>query len=217
MATSTLTISSRNYSSWSMRGWLVCKMSGLEFDVEQLAIDDPSSRAELLLLSPSFLVPRLVHGEVVTWGPIAIGAYLHEIFPAAGLLPSDPVARAYCRSINGEMHSGFTNLRAALPMNLKARHAGWKAWSGALADIERIKAIWSECLERWGGPFLFGQWCTGDAMYAPVCTRFLTYGVELPPPLQSYCDRVLDQALVREWYAAALAEPEEIEELEMEF
>jgi glutathione S-transferase len=217
MPKATLTISSRNYSSWSMRGWLICKMSGLEFDVHKLAVDDPGSRAELLLLSPSFLVPRLVHGEVEVWGPIAIGAYLHEVFPEAGLLPGDSVARAYCRSINGEMHSGFANLRAALPMNLKARHANWKAWSGAIADIDRIKEIWSNCLRRWGGPFLFGGWSTGYAMYAPVCTRFRTYAVKLEPELQAYCDRVLEHPLVREWYAGALAEPDEIEELEMEF
>ncbi len=216
-ANATLTISSRNYSSWSLRGWLVCKMAGLDFELKELPIDDPQTKAELLLLSPSFLVPRLTHGEVVAWGPISIGAYLHEQFPEAGLLPKDKVARAHARSINGEMHSGFSNLRAAMPMNLKVQHHGWKIWSAAKDDVERIAEIWDDCLERYGGPFLFGEATTADAMYAPVCTRFRTYDVSLGEKLDTYVERILDMPTMQEWYAGAMEEEDAVEELEMEF
>jgi len=114
-----LTISSKNYSSWSLRGWLLCRMAGLDFAEEIVAADDPSNRAELLLLSPSILVPCLTHKGVRIWDTLAIAEYLHEVKPKAGLLPAERAARARCRSICGEMHSGFTNLRSALPMNSK--------------------------------------------------------------------------------------------------
>src|SRR5271169_3868543 len=116
MAKATLTIASKNYGSWSLRGWLLCKLAGLEFDEQTVASDDPSSRAELLLLSPSFLVPALTHDGIVIWDTLAIAEYLNELKPDAGLLPQDRAARAHCRSISGEMHSGFASMRAALPM-----------------------------------------------------------------------------------------------------
>src|SRR5678816_3323057 len=119
MSGAVLTISSKNYSSWSLRGWLLCKMAGLDFAEERLPSDDPSTRAELLLLSPSFLVPCLKLGGTSVWDTLAIAEYLNELKPGAGLLPESQAARAHCRSIAGEMHSGFSNLRAALPMNLK--------------------------------------------------------------------------------------------------
>ena len=173
MAKATLAIASKNYGSWSLRGWLLCKMAGLEFDEVMASSDDPSTRAELLLLSPSFLVPRLTHDGVKIWDTLAIAEYLSELKPGAGLLPKDQAARARCRSISGEMHSGFSNLRSALPMNLKAHYPGFKIWLGAQADIDRITAIWRECLAESDGPFLFGKKpCVADAMFAPVCTRF---------------------------------------------
>ena len=144
-----------------------------------VSLDDPSTRAELLLLSPSFLVPCLTHDGVKVWDTLAIAGYLNETFPRAGMLPAERVARAHCRAICGEMHSGFYNLRSALPMNLKAHHPGFKVWAGAQADIDRVAAIWRECLEAYGGPYLFGELTMADAMYAPVCTRFLTYDVKL--------------------------------------
>ena len=157
MAGATLTISSKTYSSWSLRGWLLCRMAGLEFDEARVAIDDPDARQELLLLSPSVLVPRLTHDGVTVWDTLAIAEYLNEIAPEAGLLPADQARRAHCRAVSGEIHSGFYNLRSALPMNLKARHKAFKIFSGARPDVERIKAIWTECLERYGGPYLFGK------------------------------------------------------------
>jgi len=217
-AKATLTISSKNYSSWSMRGWVLCRMAGLAFQEKLLSSDDPSTRAELLLLSPSFLVPRLTHGGVSVWDTLAIAEYLNELNPKAGLLPVDPKARAHCRSISGEMHSGFSNLRSALPMNLKAHHAGFKVWAGAQADIDRVLAIWRECFAAYKGPYLMGKKPTmADAMYAPVCTRFLTYDVKLDAPSAAYCQRLLKWEPMAEWIEGAKAEPDEVEELDVEF
>ena len=217
MAHAELTISSKNYSSWSLRGWLLCRMAGLEVEERRVDIDAPEARQELLLLSPSVLVPRLVHDGVTVWDTLAIAEYLAEVMPDAALLPKDRVARAHCRAVSGEMHSGFYNLRSALPMNLKARHKAFKIFSGARPDVERIRAIWTECLETYGGPYLFGQLSIADAMYAPVCTRFRTYAVELDPLLSDYCERIFEWPLMQEWTAAALEEPDEIIELEVEF
>jgi glutathione S-transferase len=217
MATATLTISSKNYSSWSLRGWLLCNMAGLDFEEEILSSDDPSTRAELLLLSPSFLVPCLTHDGIKIWDTMAIAEYLNEIRPEAGLLPADLAARARCRSIAGEMHSGFSNLRSALPMNLKAHHPGFKVWAGAQADIDRVVAIWRECLASSGGPYLFGKLTMADAMYAPVCTRFLTYDVKLDAACAAYCRHIMAWPDMQRWLAAAKDEPDDMEELDVEF
>ena len=217
MSTALLTISSKNYSSWSLRGWLLCRMAGLDFREEQLSSDDPDTRAELLLLSPSFLVPCLTDNKIKVWDTLAIGEFLNEIAPKAGLLPKDQAVRAHCRSVCGEMHSGFVALRQALPMNIKANFPSFKIWSKARADIDRIVIIWSECLQAYGGPFLFGKITMADAMYAPVVSRFRTYGIKLDGELKSYADRIWDLPAMAEWRGAAMAEHEEIEELEAEF
>ena len=218
MSKAKLTISSKNYSSWSLRGWLLTKLSGLEFEEQAVPHDDPAARAELLLLSSSILVPRLEHGEAKVWDTLAIAEYLHEIKPKAGLLPSERSARAHCRSICGEMHSGFSALRSSLPMNLKGRFPGFKVWARAQADIDRITTIWRECLEQYGGPYLFGaKICVADAMYAPVVTRFRTYEVKLDLVCSAYCDRIMAMPELNEWIAAAKLEPEEIDEFEFEF
>jgi glutathione S-transferase len=217
MTGAVLTISSKNYSSWSLRGWLLCKMAGLEFAEQAVPVDDPANRAELLLLSPSILVPCLTHDGVRVWDTLAIGEYLNEIKPKAGLLPADRADRARCRSICGEMHSGFSNLRSALPMNLKARHPGFKVWSGAQADIDRIVTIWHDRFAAHRGPYLFGPVTMAEAMYAPVVTRFLTYDVRLDGACAAYCQRVMALPEMIEWCRAALAEPDEFEELDMEF
>ncbi|UVC09364.1 glutathione S-transferase [Rhizobium sp. TH2] len=218
MPETTLTISSKNYSSWSLRGWLLCKMAGLDFKELPVDLDDPKARRELLLLSPSVLVPRLTHKGVAVWDTLAIAEYLNDVFPKKGLLPREAVARAHCRAVSGEMHSGFHNMRSALPMNIKARHESFKVFTGARPDIERIKEIWRECLDAYGGPWLFGDKPTvADAMYAPVCSRFLTYAVDLPPALAAYRDMVLAWDLMKEWAEGATAEADEIIELEVEF
>ena len=218
MSRTILTISSKNYSSWSLRGWLLCRMAGLAFEEELLSGDDPNARAELLLLSPSFLVPCLNHDGHKVWDTLAIAEYLNETFPQAGLLPDDTAARTHCRSVSGEMHSGFANLRSALPMNLKARYPGFKVWAGAQADIDRVTAIWRECLGEYGGPYLFGARPTmADAMYAPVVTRFQTYDVKLDRAAQDYCETMLSLSDVLEWIEAAKTELVALEELEAEF
>ena len=218
MAKATLTIASRNYGSWSLRGWLLCKMAGLDFEEQTVASDDPSTRAELLLLSPSFLVPCLAHNGVKIWDTLAIAEYLNEILTAAGLLPKSLAARTRCRSISGEMHAGFSNLRSALPMNLKAHHPGFKVWAGAQADIDRIISIWRECLATEKGPFLFGDSaCLADAMFAPVVTRFISYDVKLDSDCAAYCATIMAMPPMHEWVGAAKAEPDEVVELDVEF
>jgi glutathione S-transferase len=213
----TLTISSKNYSSWSLRGWLLVRFSGLPFEEIRVAPDNADARAEILLLSPSILVPCLRHGDVTVWDTLAIAEYLNEIRPQAGLLPASQAARAHCRAICGEMHSGFSALRSALPMNLKARYEGFTVWSRAQADIDRIAAIWRDCFERYGGPFLFGARSVADAMYAPVATRLYTYGVTVDPVSAQYCRALLAMPEMIEWTEAARLEPDEIEELDVEF
>ena len=217
MAEAILMVSSKNYSSWSLRGWLLCKMAGLEFVEQTVPVDDPANRAELLLLSPSILVPSLTHDGIRVWDTLAIAEYLNEMKPKAGLLPAKRAARARCRSISGEMHSGFANMRSALPMNLKAHHPGFKVWAGAQADIDRILAIWRECFAEHGGPYLFGSLTMADAMYAPVVTRFRTYDVRLDRDCSGYCDRIMALPDMLAWREAALLEPDELEELDMEF
>ncbi|MBT9494404.1 MAG: glutathione S-transferase family protein [Paucibacter sp.] len=216
--TAELTLSSKNYSSWSLRGWLLARFAGLDFEEKMVSPDDADARRELLLLAPSILVPCLSHDGAKVWNTLAIAQYLNEIKPDAGLMPDERLARAHCRSVSGEMNSGFANLRASLPMNLKGHYPGHKIWAGARPDIERIIEIWTDCLSRYGGPFLFGaQRGMADAMYAPVVTRFLTYDVPLSPVCADYCRAIMAMPEMQEWRAAALLEPEEIEQLDMDF
>lgn len=218
MSDAQLTISSKNYSSWSLRGWLLCRLAGL--DVEELAVplDDPDNRAELLLLSPSVLVPRLTHKGASVWDTLAIAEYLNELYPDAGMYPKDRIARAHCRSISGEIHSGFANLRSALPMNLRSHHANFRIFTGAKPDIARVEAIWAECLERYGGPYLFGKKPTvADAMFAPVTRRFITYDVAITAASAAYCETISQWQPMIDWITAAAEEPEEMEELDLEF
>jgi glutathione S-transferase len=217
MAKATLTISSKNYSSWSLRGWLLTKFSGLPFDEIVIEPDNPSARAEILLLSSSILVPCLRHDGATVWDTLAIAEYLNEAMPDAHLLPTDRVERAHCRSICGEIHSGFATLRASLPVNLKGHFPGFKIWSRAQADIDRICIIWRDCLAKSGGPFLFGERTMADAMYAPVVTRFMTYDVKLDSALMPYAEVIMAMPEMQEWIEAAKAEPAEIEELEVEY
>jgi glutathione S-transferase len=199
MADATLLISSKNYSSWSLRGWLLTKMSGLPFQEKVVSLDDPAAREELLLRSSSILVPCLIHNGISVWDTLAIAEYLNELKPEAQMLPKDLATRARCRSISGEMHSGFSALRSSLPMNLRSRRPG-------------------ECLEAWKGPWLFGARPTvADAMYAPVVTRFVTYDVSLDPVCADYSRTILDWPLLQEWTEAAKSEVEEVSELEVEF
>jgi len=218
MAKAVLTISSKNYGAWALRGWLMAKLAKLEFTEHIISPDDPAMKAEMLLLSASMRVPSLDHDGVHVWDTLAIGEYLNEIKPKAGLLPADRAARAHCRAICGEMHSGFSAMRSSLPMNIKGHFPGFKLWSRARTDIDRVEIIWQECLAKYGGPYLFGaKPCMADAMFAPVVTRFITYDVPLDAACVAYCDTIMALPAMKEWVAAAEAEPDEIDELEAEF
>jgi glutathione S-transferase len=218
MSKAILTISSKNYGAWALRGWLMARFCGIAFDEHIIPPDDPRMRAEMLLLSSSFRVPSLDHNGIHVWDTLAIGEYLNEVDGKAGLLPTGIAARAHCRSICGEMHSGFASLRAALPMNIKGSFPDFKVWSRAQADIDRILEIWSDCITLYGGPFLFGaKPCMADAMFAPVVTRFRTYHVQLPQNAAAYCEAIWSLPDMKDWVAGALAEPDEIEELDAEF
>lgn len=213
-----LMISSRNYSSWSLRGWLLARMSGRAFQERQVDLADASVRRELLMRASSIRVPCLIHDGVQIWDTLAIAEYLNELCPHAAMLPPDRMARARCRSISGEMHSGFEALRTTLPMNLRVRRANFPLWSAVRDDIARIEEIWRECLDTWGGPWLFGRRrCIADAMYAPVVTRFLSYGVTLDAACTGYCDRTTAHSDMVAWTEAAAAEGEALTELEVEF
>lgn len=218
MTLATLLISSKNYSSWSLRGFLLARLSGIPFREEKVSTADAKVKDELLLRASSILVPCLIDGEVSVWDTIAIAEYLNEKFPAAEMLPKNPLARARCRSISGEMHSGFAALRSSLPMNLRFYKKDFTIWSSARADIDRITTIWRDCLTQWEGPFLFGTSPTiADCMYAPVVTRFKSYNVSLDKLCHSYCSTILAWPPMREWITDAKAEPEEIIELDLDF
>ena len=209
MSTARLIIGNRNYSSWSLRGWLAASQSGIDFETELVRLSEPGTQAALLGHSPAGRVPVLEHGERVVWDSLAIIEYLAELSPQAGLWPADVDARATARSIAAEMHAGFAALRAAMPMNLRKALPGKGREPGVASDIERIGAIWREARERFGsdGPFLFGRYCAADAMYTPVAARFRTYGVTLDATLQAYADAVLAWPAFLAWQKEALEEP----------
>jgi glutathione S-transferase len=212
-----LVISSRNYSSWSLRGWLLVRLAGLACDVRSVESTDAVARAELLLQTASIRIPCLEHEGLVIWDVLAIAEYLHERFPDAQMMPADRAARARCRAISGEMHAGFSALRASLPVNLHAFRPNFPIWSGVRADISRIEEIWRECLAEWGGPYLFGaRLSVADAMYAPVCTRFATYDVTLDRVCEAYKSTILALPDMRAWIEEAKLEPDEVSELEVE-
>ena len=216
--TAVLTISSKNYSSWSLRAWLILKWSDIPFVEQLIDVDEPGVRAELLLLAPSILVPKLSHDGVKVWDTLAIGEYVNEVAPKAGLLPTKAVQRAHCRAICGEMHSGFSAMRASLPMNFKVQFKSFKVWSKAQADIDRIIQIWKECLDTYKGPFLFGKRPNlADAMFAPVASRFVSYNVKLPEICAKYRDTIMSLPEIEEWRQGAMQEPEEFDELDLDF
>jgi glutathione S-transferase len=209
VASLTLVVGNRNYSSWSLRGWLAASQSGIDFETELVRLSEPGSHAALLGHSPAGRVPVLVDGERVVWDSLAIIEYLAELCPQAGLWPADADARAMARSITAEMHAGFAALRANMPMNLRKALPGKGRGPGVALDIERIGAIWRDARNRFGseGPFLFGRYSAADAMYTPVATRFRTYGIDLDATSQAYADAVLRWPAFLAWQQEALEEP----------
>jgi glutathione S-transferase len=205
MAEGRLVIGNRRYSSWSMRGWLPVMLAGLDVEVRVIPMESASTPA-IKAATPAGLVPYLEHRGARVWESLAIAEYCAEIAPK--LWPADRVARAQARSAASEMHAGYRELRLAMPMNLGRDFAGQRRTEGALADIARIEALWAECLNAHGGPFLFGaEFTIPDVMFAPVCARFLTWQPELSAKSRAYVAAVRAHPLVDRWYRDAAAEP----------
>ena len=210
MAALTLVIGNQNYSSWSMRPWVLMKQLGIPFEEKKLRFNSAEWDAEIDRWSPSRLVPVLWRGDQAVWDTLAIMETLHEWYPDKGVWPKDPAARALARSSAAEMHSGFRDLRSSMPMNIRASHPGKGMKAEVQANIDRIEQLWATARARFGsgGPFLFGAFSAADAMYAPVTTRFRTYGVKLKPESSRYCEAVLAAPGVRAWIDAAMKEKE---------
>lgn len=211
----TLVIGNKNYSSWSLRPWLALKMAGVAFDERRIALYAEGSKAEILRHSPSGKVPCLIdhsRGDLAVWDSLAICEYVNEQYAGGGLWPADIPARARARSVCAEMHSGFGALRQHLSMDIRAdlsREGEERVRRPEVAaDIARIEALWQSALDGSGGPFLFGGFSIADAFYAPVVTRFTTYGIALPTPLARYAQQVLQLPPMQDWIAAARAETE---------
>ncbi|MGZ8289437.1 MAG: glutathione S-transferase family protein [Telluria sp.] len=205
----TLVIGNKNYSSWSMRPWVAMVAFNIPFNEVRILLDKPETSSKIAEFSAAGRVPVLVAGEMTIWDSLAICEYLAEQFPEKHLWPQDVAARAMARSVSAEMHSGFSDLRNAMSMNIRKHLPGQGRTPGAQGDIGRICEIWEECLSRFGHhQFLFGEFSIADAFYAPVVMRFRTYGVSLAPALQAYCDRVAAHPAVARWVSEAMAETE---------
>lgn len=209
-----LVIGNKNYSSWSLRPWLALTEAGIAFEERRIVLDQPQSKAVILQHSPSGKVPCLIDGGLTVWDSLAICETASERYAGGALWPADADARARARAVSAEMHSGFAALRTHLPMDIRARDSERGAIAqqrtDVAADIARIHSIWSDCLKRSGGPLLFGAFSIADAFFAPVVTRFRTYGVELPAPLARYAETVLALKAMQRWVEAAVAETEVI-------
>ena len=205
----TLILGNKNYSSWSLRPWIAMKVAGIPFDEKVIPLYEPGSREKILKYSPAGKVPVLIDGDNTIWESLAILEYLAEKFPAAKLWPADARARGHARAIANEMHGGFQALRKNCPMNMWLPPKKRPQPDDVIADVRRIDAIWSDCRARFGksGPFLFGTYGAADAMYAPVVSRFHTYGIEVTEPSRAYMNAVMALPAWGEWRSAALKEP----------
>ena len=212
----TLTIGNKNLSSWSLRPWILMKQTGIAFKEENIRLDRPETRTILAEKSPSGLVPFLTHktdsGDVGVWDSLAIAEYLNELFPEKQLWPDDTAARAHARAVSAEMHSGFTAMRTVWPMQFLRRDLKHLTSGGVQRDIDRIANIWRECRTRFGGAgeFLFGSFSIADAMYAPVVSRFTTYGpLDLNSEAAAYIDVISALGAMKVWEAGARAEADD--------
>jgi glutathione S-transferase len=209
MARYTLWIGNKNYSSWSRRGWLMCKLAGLDFDEVLVRLDEPDRWGRMRQFTPSGRVPTLKDGDLLVWDSMAIGEYLAERFPERKLWPADPKARALARAVSAEMHSGFVALRGQLPMNMHRTKAPPQWDADAQRDIDRVQEIWRECRKAHGagGPYLFGALTLADCFYAPVASRFTTYRVPMDGNASAYCEAMWEWPALDSWREAALQEP----------
>jgi glutathione S-transferase len=204
-----LYIGNKCFSSWSLRPWIALRQCGIPFEETLIRLRTPETAANLAKISPTGLVPVLLHGKTVIWETLAILEYLADLFPDRQLWPADREARRLARCMATEMHCGFLELRYGWPMNLR-RPKGRKPLEGAAAEHERrIQALWRQCrqVHGAGGRFLFGHFTAADAMYAPVVTRFDTYGGKLDDDIRAYVDAVLATPAMKQWYAEAAKEP----------
>ena len=216
MSDITLVIGNKNYSSWSLRPWILMKHLGLEFREKVIRLHQPESRDEIDKFGPSGKVPVLRNGELCVWDSLAICEYVCEL--AGRGWPKDAQARAVARSASAEMHSGFMNLRSEWPMNARARNRRTPVTPNLEADIDRIEEIWNDCRSRFGrsgGPWLFGEYSVADAMYAPVVLRFNTYGAQLSETARWYMATTLEDPALQEWVRAAQEEPWKTESCEV--
>ena len=220
MAEFTIYLGNKNYSSWSLRGWLILKATGIVFDEVVIPLYEPQSRAEILRYTPSGKTPALVHdrksgGPVTVWESLAIGEYLAELFPQAGLWPKDAAARAHARAISHEMHAGFLPLRRHFPMNMRSVFDR-EIIPEIQGDIDRITSLWRDCRQRFGagGNFLFGSFTIADAMFAPVVSRFRTFKLPLDGEVEAYARAITAWPAYQEWLAGARNEPMIIEQWE---
>jgi glutathione S-transferase len=202
-----LYVGSRRYSSWSLRPYLALAHTGAAFETRTIVLDRDTTKAEIAKVNAAGKVPVLHHEGLVVHDSLAICEYVAELFPQAGLWPGDRAARARARVMSAEMHSGFVAMRRDMAMDLGASRPGVGHTPAALADAARVMAIWREALAASGGPFLFGAFGIADAMFAPVTTRFVTYGVELDAAARSYVDAIAAVGAMRRWTEDALAEP----------
>ena len=211
-----LIIGNKNYSSWSLRPWLLMKHSGLPFEEVWIPFGTAEFKLRVLEYSPAGKVPVLVDGDITVWDSLAICEYLAERHPGLKLWPQAAAERALARSISAEMHSGFMNLRTLMPMNCRKIFPGKGHTPEVLQDVARIVGIWQDCRARYAtsGPFLFGHFTIADAMYAPVVLRFRTYAVDLPAESRAYVDDIFALPAMREWLAAAHEEVETISQFE---
>lgn len=215
----TLIIGNKNYSSWSLRAWVTLAHAGLEFDEVRIRLDKPDTKANILAYSPNGKVPCLIDssvavegGALTVWDSLAINEYLNEKYLGGSYWPRDEGLRAQARAVVAEMHSGFAPLRTYMPMDIRSRHPDKgrdaMAREDVAADIVRIKSIWTEALDATGGPFLFGNYSIADSFFAPVATRFVTYGVALPAPLQAWSERIFALPAMKRWVSEGTAEKE---------
>jgi glutathione S-transferase len=210
-----LYIANKNYSSWSLRPWLLMSQAGIAFEEVMVPFDDMAAsspfKQTLQPLAPTGQVPLLVDGDLVVWDTLAIAEYLAEKLPEKKLWPADARARARARSVCAEMHAGFSALRNHCPMNLEASlpemgRVVWRDQAGVRANVARIVAMWQELLDTHGGPMLFGDFGIADAYYAPVCVRLAQFALPVPPAIAAYIERVRALPAMQRWTAAALAE-----------
>ena len=207
-----LVIGNKNYSSWSLRSWLLLKEAGIDFEEHRILMDTDEFAAEVARFSPAGFVPVLLIEDRAVWDTLAIAETVAEMYPDKGLWPGDPVARAHARSISAEMHSGFAALREAMPMNCRAMGRKVTLSDEVAADIDRIFAIWTDCHHRYGGDgnWLFGDFSIADAMFAPVVLRFRTYGINLSASASVYPARLLESEAMQDWLLESESETEVI-------